>query len=262
MNSPEGQTRHRSSAAAPPTIGVFVCSSDSRKDILERVLPSLLKYWPDCPYPIYVGLNAISDISPKVTTLVAQRSEWRTETLEQVAQMTESHLIVVLDDFLFCGPVNQSRLSILISEVVASNLSYLRLLPLRKSIFERSFNFGRVAPAVDIHAINKRRPFYSSLQIAIWNKAHFLSLLRLRGSVWEFEHQKATGTVHYCITARPPISYIHLVEKGRWLPYARSLLRQAGLPTDIGTRPSWRRWAHLRRLVDEVRFHILGYANH
>src|SRR5260221_4227031 len=85
-------------SAQTESVAVYVCSSHSRRDILDRVLPSILSYWPDCPYPIYVGLNTCEYISPRVTPLQAKASGWREECLAQIAQLSESHLIVVLDD--------------------------------------------------------------------------------------------------------------------------------------------------------------------
>jgi hypothetical protein len=243
-------------------VAVLVCSSDSRRDVLERALPSLFKYWPDCPYPIYVGLNSDHDLGPKISTLVARPSEWRVECLEQIAKMSEQYLILVLDDFLFQAPVNQNELSTLVAAAVHSNLAYLRLVPLGRSIFERLFELTRTPPLVDIRVIKENRPFYSSLQIAIWNRNHLSSLLGVPGSIWNFEHNRMHDVTHYAITCGPPILYSHLVEKGRWLPYAKPLLRQAGLPADLGTRPVWSRWMNLRLLLDKLRFLVLGYANH
>jgi hypothetical protein len=243
-------------------VGVFVCSSDSRIDILDRVLPSILKYWPDCPYPIYVGLNAPTDKWPSVKTLVAQTSDWRRETLQQLGQLSETHLIVILDDFLFQGPADQLRISELVSRVVNSGLPYLRLLPLGKSLRERVSTLIRPRSSSDVRRISARRPFYSALQIAVWDKGHFKSLLELEGSIWEFEHQKRVNVPHYAITDCPPIIYRHLVEKGRWLPYARSLLRMAGLSPDLGARPTWPKWINLRLMLDGLRVFVVGYANH
>jgi hypothetical protein len=243
-------------------VGVFICSSDSRSDILERVLPSIFKYWPDCPYPIYVGVNTSHKIWPGITSLVAKASEWRKECLEQVAQMSETHLIVVLDDFLFQERVDQSRLSMFVSKTVNSDLPYLRLLPLGKSLTQRLMRLPRAGSVFGVEAIGEGRPFYSGLQIAIWNKAHFSSLLELQGSIWDFEHQQRPGVSHYAITNRAPITYRHLVEKGRWLPYAKSLLEQTGLSTDLGTRPILKKWMSFRLLLDAVRYYVLGYANH
>src|ERR1700730_9750489 len=198
-------------------VGVLICSSDSRKDVLERTLPSIFKYCPDCPYRIYIGVNSTVGTHRGVTSVLALPSDWRRETLQQVAQIPETHLIVVLDDFLFQEPVNQTRLSMLVSKVVSSGLPYLRLLPLGKSLAQRLIPFPRSRSAVEIQAIKETRPFYSCLQIAIWNKAHFASILRLEGSIWDFEHQRRAGVPHYAIIDSPPFAYRHLVEKGRWL---------------------------------------------
>ena len=230
------------------------------RDILERVLPSIFKYWPSCPYPIYVGVNTHCGFSSRVTPLVAQPSEWRRECLEQVAQLPETHLIVVLDDFLFQKPVDQITLSKFVSQATTLDLQYLRLLPVGQSLRQRLTRLLRARPSVGIQAIRDGQRFYSGLQIAIWNKLHFVSLLELEGSIWDFEHHQRPGARHYAITDYPPITYRHLVEKGRWLPYAKSLLDRAGLSTDLGVRPIWSKWMNLLLLLDIVRFYVLGYA--
>jgi hypothetical protein len=172
------------------------------------------------------------------------------------------HLIVVLDDFLFQAPVDQNRLSLLVSQAIKSGFPYLRLLPLGKSLLQPLLRLPRVDSVTKVEEIAERRPFYSCLQIAILDKNHFVSMLELQGSIWDFEHQQRPGTRHYAITAAPPITYRHVVEKGRWLPYARLLFGRAGLSTDLGRRPIWPKWMNLRLALDEVRFYVLGYANH
>jgi hypothetical protein len=174
--------------------------------------------------------------------------------------MPETHLIVVLDDYLFQGPVDQARLSVLVSQAVTSDLAYLRLLPLGKSLRQRLLGSRPARSAVGIRAIEDGWPFYSGLQIAIWNKSHFVSLMELQGTVWDFEHQQRHGVPHYSITNDPPIRYRHLVEKGRWLPYAKSELARVGLSTQLGPRPTWPKWMNLLLLLDKVRFYVLGYA--
>jgi hypothetical protein len=241
---------------------VFICSSDSRRDILERVVPSLLKFWPDCPYPIYAGLNSNPRLWPAITSLAASTSEWRHECLEQLSQIAETHVIVVLDDFLFQRPVDQSRVSSLVSLVLDSDIAYLRLLPLGKSLAQRLIGPTRNKLSDGIESIHERRPFYSSLQIAIWEKSHLISMLGKQGSIWDFEHYSRPGVPHFAIKDSPPIIYRHLVEKGRWYPQAKSLLRQAGLPTDLGQRAVWPKLINLRLALDELRFYVLGYAIH
>jgi hypothetical protein len=247
-------------AVARQEVAVLICSSDNRMDIVQRVLPSLFRFWPDCPYPIYVGLNSNCELAPRVKTLVAQPSEWRKECFEQVAQISETHVIVLLDDFLIQQPVDTQRITTLVDVALHSNISYLRLMPFGKSSLKYLTALMRMGDRGRIHMITKDRPFYSGLQIALWNRAHFMSLLQLRGSIWEFEHQRVLGVNHYVVTENPAIQYSHLVEKGRWLPYAQSLLKRAGLPANLGERQVWSRWINMRLALDRVRLLVFGNA--
>jgi hypothetical protein len=249
-------------AQGAASVAVLICSSDGRRDVLTRVLPSLRKFWPDCPYPIYVGLNSACDLGPKIETLIAPPSEWRKECREQVVQITASHLIVVLDDFLIQAPVDQAGMDMFVEEAIRRDLPYLRLMPLGRSLVQRVVDLFRPRTRADIREIEEGRPFYSGLQIAIWNKAHFLALLESTGSIWDFEHRGRPDSPHYAITGRQPILYSHLVEKGRWLPYAKTLLSRAGLPSDLGKRQSWPSWMSVRMAFDKIRFYVIGYANH
>ncbi|WP_129777729.1 hypothetical protein [Peristeroidobacter soli] len=241
-------------------VAVFVCGSDNRIDILERTLPALQKFWPACPYPIHVGLNTCARPLAVGRPILAPPSDWRREFGQQLTQLDHEHVIVLLDDFLIQAPVAQQRLATLVEDAVRMNLDYLRLIPMGRSLLARAMGSQPAEIARGIQRIRERHPFYSALQIAIWRKRHLLSMLEQPLSIWEFERQ-SLGEAHHCaITTDPPIAYRHLVEKGRWLPYARSLLRQAGFPPELGDRPAWPATRYGQLLVDQLRWVVLGYA--
>lgn len=243
-----------------PSVAVFICSSDNRKDVLVRVLPSLFKFWPNCPYPIYLGLNSRDEKLPLSTHVLAPASEWYRECTAQLAQLDEEYLIVILDDFLIRAPVDQARVAQLVEDAANLDLGYLRLLPLGRSLPARLAGHRLPELKPGIERIPLHRPFYSGLQIAIWRKPHLQAMLQKPLSIWEFEHCYIPGPIHCAITGRPPIVYRHLVERGRWLPDARSLLQQAGLSTQLGDRPVWPKSRYAQLLLDQVRWHVLGYS--
>jgi hypothetical protein len=262
MTGEQSRRRVNERTDATADVAVFVCSSDSRLDILERVFPSVLRHWTDCPYKIYVGLNSACARWPGVTVLEAPAADWREECLIQLAQVRESHLIVILDDFLFQRPVDQALVSRFASQALTLRIPYLRLLPLGKSVVQR---LGFAAPhalADGIVEIAPTRPFYSSLQIGVWEKSHFIKMLNQGGSIWDFEHLGLPDARHYAITGTAPIVYRHLVEKGRWLPNAVDKMLAAGVPPDLGSRASWTRWRWLKLLLDELKYYVFGYAIH
>lgn len=243
-----------------PAVAVFICGSDSRVDILERTLPAVQKFWPRCRYPTYVGLNSCSRALPVGEPIIAPPSDWRREFTHQLTQIEPDYVIVMLDDFLIQAPVDQDRLTQLVERAARLNLDYLRLVPLGRSLLARAT--GRHPLEIDpgLQRIRERHPFYSALQIAIWRKRHLLSLLEQPMSIWEFERQCVRDTSHCAIKHDPPIVYRHLVEKGRWLPYARSLLRRAGCASELGDRPAWPATRYGQLFVDQLRWVVLGYA--
>lgn len=241
-------------------VAVFVCGSDNRIDILERTLPAIQKYWPACRYPIHVGLNSCKRALPVGAPVIAPPSEWRHEFGQQLSRIEHEHLIVLLDDFLIQAPVDQDRLASLVEDAVRLNLDYLRLIPLGRSLLARAVGSRPAQIAPGIERIGDRHPFYSALQIAIWRKRHLLSMLEQPLSIWEFEHQSLRAASHCAIAGDPPIVYRHLVEKGRWLPYAPSLLSRAGFAPELGDRPAWPATRYGQLLFDQLRWVVLGYA--
>jgi len=249
-----------SSSRELPAVAVFVCSSDNRLDILDRTLPSVQKFWPECRYPIYVGLNSFHRTLPVGTPLIAAPSEWRREFGQQLRQIDPDFVIVLLDDFLIQAPVNDARLAHLCEMAVRMNLDYLRLVPLGRSLLARATGRQPVEAGPGIQRVRECHPFYSALQIAIWRKRHLLTMLEQPLSIWEFERQCIRDASHCAIKDNPPIAYRHLVEKGRWLPYAGSLLRRAGFAPELGDRPAWPATRYGQLFLDQLRWVVLGYA--
>lgn len=241
-------------------VAVFICSADSRRDVLERVLPSVAKFWADCPYPIHIGLNSPGPPLPIGRPVFAPAAGWRHELTTQLRQIEQTHLIVLLDDFLLRAPVNQARLAGLVGDAIGLQLPYLRLIPMGRSLLGRISARRPPGPHPGIERIRARHPFYSGLQIAIWRKAHLSSLLQHPVSIWEFERLHDERASHCAVTGDPPFAYRHLVEQGRWLPGAPAMLRAAGLTTDLGSRSIWPASRYARLFLDQVRWTMLGYS--
>ena len=248
-------------SAACPSVAAFICSADTRRDVLDRTLLSVMKFWPNCPYPLYVGLNTAGQPLPTGVPVLARPSEWHSEFALQLAQMQDQYVIVILDDFLLCVPVDQGRVSKLVNITVTLNLDYLRLVPLGRSLLARVIGKRHSQVAQGVEQLQLSHPFYSALQIAIWRKGYLESRLVTPKSIWDFEHESRSSSVHCAITRAPPFRYRHLVERGLWLPYARSLLRQVGLPSELGDRPAWPKSRYLNLLWDQARWLVQGYAN-
>jgi hypothetical protein len=118
-------------------VAVLVCSSDNRRDVVERVLPSILRYWEDCPYPIYLGANSQWCRAEGITTVLAPAVGWCGESIVHLEQIPHGYLIVLLDDYLLTATVDQTKLSELVDWAVQRGMNYLRLVPLGRSLLQR-----------------------------------------------------------------------------------------------------------------------------
>jgi hypothetical protein len=244
---------------------VFVSSSDNTKDVFNHVCKSFDKYWSDCSYNCYVGTNNESGLvcNDKFVPITSVESGWRSELLNQVINLPKNieYVILFLDDFLILSQVDDVRVNEIVEQSVANNYDYVRLIPASRTVwesgideFKKVFNHNH-----KIGLISEKDPYYSSLQIALWKRAHLMTMLELSGDIWEFEHHKKNGAKHYAVSD-PLVDYKHIVEKGKWIPGFDKQLKKIGVIRDHGVRDSHTWIFYVRMHVGRLRFYIFGYS--
>ena len=242
---------------------VLFCSSDNTFDVGVEVAAAFDLLWPDCPYPRF-ALTATAQRPwplPGWNHIVAgQALGWRDELRLGLGALPSEarHVLLVLDDFLLLAPVNTARAVRLIEEAENRDLPYLRLKPVDRSIAGKLIWMLRTRPG--IAALKSAEPYYASLQLALWRREHLLSMLSQPGSIWDFENQRLPAQTHYAVTRTGPIRYMHVVEKGKWMPYAAKLFARAGIPFTRGLRPVWGRRYMVLHMIRKMRFALFGYS--
>jgi hypothetical protein len=240
---------------------IFISSSDNTHDVFSLVSRSVAEQWPTEAFDIYVGLNEKIANVP-FHTIMAPISGWRPELEYQINALPEKfrYIILILDDFFFYEKVDADELASFIQLVRMKQIHYLRLKPLERSgvgkalIFLR--NFGRNDD--DVIRLTVDEPYYSSLQVAIWDRTHLSKMLKQSGSIWEFEHNVIAGSKHYAIT-RNFLRYKHLVEKGKWFKHAFETLASRDIESfeHRGFQQS-----HLKHsiIINRIKFFLFGYT--
>ena len=246
-------------------IVLFISSSDNTLDILRQVIRSFDFCWPDCPFTKFVGLNSIVDETTVFGFQPVYLSVrgWREELLGQILQLPEQYeyILLFLDDFLIFSPVDADRLHRMLNSAMHRELDYLRLVPQKRAVIPAIAKKIFRNAGTDIEPISVHSPYYSSLQVALWKRRHLMKMLESNeGNIWGFEHQMITGHPHFAIVGMPPIQYVHVVEKGKWLPYTPRLFRKFNLPFCAGDRVVQGRLTYLTLWLNRVKFAILGYA--
>lgn len=240
---------------------VFVSSSDNTYDVFSLVSGNVAEKWPTEAFDFYVGLNEKIAKAP-FHTISAPVSGWRTELEYQINALPGKfrYIVLILDDFFFYEKVDPDELARLMDMVRGRHIHYLRLKPLERSGLGKALIFlrGLGRSSDGIIRIADDEPYYSSLQVAIWDRSHLSEMLKQSGSIWEFEHNVLAGSKHYA-TTRKFLRYNHLVEKGKWFRHAPETLGCRD-PESFEHRGFEQSLLKHSRIYNRIKFFLFGYV--
>ena len=236
---------------------LLISSCDPYEDLWEPFFTFFFRYWPDCPFPIYLIANQLSYPDPRVQTIkVGNDNGWATNTRNALERLNSPYIIYLQEDYLLDSPVSNDRIINLLTYMKRRNAGHLRLYP----------SPGPDTICVDnqtVGEIKKGSKYRTSLQAAIWNREIMLSLLKDGENGGQFE---IFGTIRsneidlpFLSVRRdpttnkikdPPISYFcTAVLQGRWKRSAVVFCASEGVPIDLTRRPVETRWIEFSRQV-------------
>lgn len=206
-------------------------SCDKTSDVLTHMLIGFNKYWDDNQFNVFVGVNE-NDLklnSNKIKTIKSKINNWKSESLEQINHILEinpelTHVILFLDDFILNKKVDNNALNQICKNVISSNTKYLRLKKIEESLFMNFINKFRKKTTISgksIFKIRKSHPYYSSLQVAIWDINHLIETIKNSKNIWDFENIVYSSVDHFSVSDNI-FNYRHVVEKGNWEFYAEN----------------------------------------
>lgn len=227
------------------TAALLISSCDAYEDLWKPFFTFLFRYWPDCPFPIYLIANHISYPDPRVQTIIlGDDIDWAANTRMALEKIESPYIIYLHEDFFLNNRVSNDRIMGLLAYVRQRNAGYLRLYPVP----------GPDTASVDnpnVGEIAKGSEYRTSLQAAIWNRKVMLSLLKDGENAWQMETNGSIRSndldIPFLSVTRnpitdeiddPPLSYFcTAVLKGRWMRAAVDFCESEGVPIDLSRRP-------------------------
>jgi hypothetical protein len=199
-------------------------SCDKNHDVLYYCLQSLKNNINLDKFTVFVGTNTENNDLKKIFNfhyLTSPMSNWKNETLYQLQKLSNfnneiDHVIVVLDDFIISKPIDENKIISLYKEVLNKNIQYLKLKSPTQTI--KSYLIGSMISLIkknNYFKIPDNNPYYSSLQIAIWNTDHLINSVDISNNIWDFEELHRNEIIHYTVF-NSVIKYKHVIEKGKW----------------------------------------------
>ncbi len=239
---------------------IFINSCDKTHDVAEYFLKSFNKFIINNYYEIFIGINK-KEHNKKYNFLnyiYAPCSNWQIETLYQLNFLKKKgfkNVIHILDDFIFNKETNLDDLKHFLKYFKNEKIHYLCLKKMEECIFVSILNNFKFKK---INKIRENYPYYSSLQISLWDIDYFIKNIENCKSIWNFERQQLTKN-HYHVK-KNFFHYKHIVEKGEWDYHTSNYIEKYLDSFKAGTRPF--RKSFLGReifILKKISFNLFGF---
>lgn len=197
---------------------IFINSCDKTHDIAKYFLKGFSKYIKNDELDVFIGVNKRRhNKSYKfLNYILAPKSNWKWETLFQLKVLKRKYgyesVIHILDDFIFFKHSKIIDLQNTLNYFEEKKIKYLCL---------KNMNECGLVTLIDKimlkKKINKVRisyPYYTSLQISLWDINYFMKNIENCKSIWNFERQQISKN-HFHLKDSF-FHYRHVVEKGEW----------------------------------------------
>ena len=244
-----------------PNVSILIVSWDGYSDLWQPFVHCFFKYWPDCPYDVYLGCGRKrSELNRVRQIFVGDDVDYSTNILTMLREIDTPWVVLWTDDFFPDKPVATDRIRRLVSAVEERNLAYLDLLdfPLRISSL-----FAKRTAIENVREMPAGAPYRTSLGVTLWRKDFLQRFLTPGHSAWDIERKgtmkaSTSDESFFCVHAGksgPPISIVNMVEKRAWTQRGVRLLKQEHLDGVLANRPVQSRTHDLKmKIYGRVRY--------
>lgn len=229
---------------SPKDPAVLVVSWDGYADVWAPFFHCFFKYWPDCPYPVFLGSNSKQYPDNRVLPILTGADvDYSSNILAMLSQVNQEWVILWMEDFILSVPVDTLRIRKIVGLAQREGAAYVNLVRLPLEIAPL---FSKNDLQGEIGEVLPGAPYRIALGAALWNKRALMKLLRPGETAWDIERQGSLRSrdlydKFYCVSKQrikdPPLRVVNTIEAGHWTRAAISFFRREGLQEHLGTRP-------------------------
>lgn len=218
-------------------IGLLIVSCDKYSDLWEPFFYTLFKYWPDCPYKIYLASNYKLFEDERVTNIsFGEDQDYSTNLINIVNQIEEDRIFYWFDDVFLLKKVNTEYVQNIINQAIEADLDHLKL-SVDSPLYYGSNKeiFGPISKGVKYRA---------AIGMAVYKKEKLLQLLVPGQSAWELDKSTRADSLDINFNSlnsnlrffRRPFFVVNSVIKGKWMLGMKIILKREGLSKYYGNR--------------------------
>lgn len=212
---------------------IVVLSCDKYDDCWDIFKKLFEKYWPDCPYNIYLATETKK--YDGIETISINEPIWTTRIRKTLETLKTKYVIILLDDFFIRNPVNQEKIEYCINNFDQQTVTFNFELEYSNNI-EVGLNGFKLRPRFS--------PYLHSCQPGIWNREKLINHLSIPQSPWDWETMSFNSEEKFYInSSKNPIIdigyYSHnkfSIVRGKWAREIVSFFDKEGIEIDYQIR--------------------------
>ncbi len=166
---------------------ILVNSCDRYEEAWNPFFTLFKKYWPECPFPLYLNTETAVCKIDGVTTLVQKDDRniaWSDRLRNAVERIESEFVLLFLDDFFLMERVNHKEV-IRTVEIMKQEEDI--------AVFYFKHSTGQI-PSVceygDYLRMDPNKKYILNFQVGLWRKSALLELIQPGLSPWEIEENK------------------------------------------------------------------------
>lgn len=188
---------------------IFVSSCDAYSDAWSPFFELFFRYWPDCPFPVYLISNKKSYPDSRVIMIGIDPDQgWASNMLCVLATHPYPYLLYLQEDYFLKRLVDTDRILNLLSLLKREHAACLKLYPAPgpDTFYKNYREVGMISPGM---------PYRVSLQAGFWDTNVFRQLLVVGERGVDMEYR---GNIRSVQLKEPFLS----VNRGIFFPYDKS----------------------------------------
>jgi len=226
-----------------PDLAVLVVSCDAYSDLWSPFFSCLHQFWPDCPYPIYLGSNTKRYEDGRVKTIcVGVDRDYSSNLLTMLREIPQQWVLIFVEDVFISSPVDTKRLDEILTVCRKDDIGHFQVL-------SRHFNQNSVLPHSRCGSFIGIElpigvPYRVSMSVALWQKETLIEIVQPGESAWELELYGTARSFRskkrfVLISSKcPPLfKWVHGVVKRKWTREAAAFVRTRKIVIDETYRP-------------------------
>lgn len=219
-------------------LAIIVVSCDKYSDLWDIFFQCFFKYWPDCPYKLYLGSNFLVYPDERVNNiLVGEDIDYSSSLKIMLSEVDEDFVLPMVEDFFISKRIDSENFENYFQDMLAMESPYLKLI--------RTYPLSYAKNQLRIGPVEKNIKYRVGMAASIWNKNYLSEFLIEGESAWDIERYGTERSDNYDdefmairVSSKfpNPFDYVHGVVGGRWFWEAVPFLIKEGFYKNLSSR--------------------------